>query len=313
MEGEFAALLERLPPIDLTDVAALRRVLSARPTRQLTTRPDLEIRHVSVPGRSGRDVPIRLYLPKQRSQPSPGLLYCHGGGFVMGSLDSDHERCVRLAAEGGAVVVSPDYRLAPEHRYPAGLDDCLAALIWMRECATEIGVDPSRLAIGGTSAGAALATGVALRVRDEAGPPLLLLLLASPVADRTVSQPSISEFWASPGWNGAATTLMWQHYLPADGSPAPYAAPTQAVSLHGLPPTEIVIAELDPLRDEGLDLARRLGAAEVPVTVHHYYGVPHGFDALLPHAEASARSIGTQVSRLARLTTTSHVGTPERV
>lgn len=303
MEREFAALLETLPSMDLADVPALRALLAARPPRELTSRPNLDIRHLTVPGRDSPPVPIRLYVPRDRGHPSPGLVYCHGGGFVVGNLDSDHERCVRLSAEAGVVVVSPDYRLAPEHRYPAALNDCTAALAWLTTSAADLGVDRARLAMGGTSAGGALATGVALRARDDRGPELALLLLACPVADSTLAGPSIREFWNSPGWNGASTMRMWTHYLPTDATPATYAAPAMAASLTGLPPTEIVVADLDPLRDEGLLLGRRLEAAGVPVTVHQFNGVPHGFDTLLPRAELSIRSVATQVRALSTLAT----------
>lgn len=300
MEREFAALLDQMPTIDLTDLPTFRRLLAARHPRELTRQPDVEIRHLTVPGRDGTGVPVRVYVPADRSRPSPGLVYCHGGGFVVGSLDSDHERCVRLAAEAGVVVVSPDYRLAPEHRYPAGLDDCTAALSWLHDAAFELGVDRMRLAVGGTSAGGALATGCALRARDEGGPTLALLLLSCPVADSCLAGASIREFWTSPGWNGAATARMWEHYLPT-GIPAPYAAPAQVVSLAGLPPTEIIVADLDPLRDEGLLLAQKLERDGVPVTIHHFPGVPHGFDTLLPWAETSVRAVSTQIRALADL------------
>lgn len=296
MESEFAALLDQMPRIDLADLPAFRRLLAARPARTLTTRPDVETRHLTVPGLG---VPVRVYLPHNRATPSPGLVYCHGGGFVVGSLDSDHERCVRLASEAGVVVVSPDYRLAPEHRYPAGLDDCAAALTWLYERAPGLGVDRARLALGGTSAGGALAAGVALRTRDEGGPGLRLLLLSCPVADSSLSGASIHEFWGSPGWNGECTARMWKHYLP--GGIAPYAAPALVASLAGLPPTEIIVADLDPLRDEGLLLGRALARDGVSVRVHHFAGVPHGFDTLLPAAEASTRAVATQVRALSAL------------
>ncbi len=299
MECEFAALLEQMPPIDLADLPAFRRLLAARPARTLTTRSDVETRHLTVPSLG---VPVRVYVPLNRTTPSPGLLYCHGGGFVVGNLDSDHERCLRLASEAGVVVVSPDYRLAPEHQYPAGLDDCTAALAWLYERAPELGVDRECLALGGTSAGGALATGVALRIRDEGGPGLRLLLLSCPVTDNSLSGASIQEFWNSPGWNGECTARMWQHYLP--GGAVPYAAPALAASLAGLPLTEIIVADLDPLRDEGLLLSRNLERDGVPVRIHHFAGVPHGFDTLLPRAEASFRAVATQVRALSALTRT---------
>lgn len=289
--------------MDLADVPALRALLAARRPREVICPPDLDIHHLAVPGRDGPPVPIRLYVPRERGHASPGLVYCHGGGFVVGNLDSDHERCVRLAAEAGVVVVSPDYRLAPEYRYPAALNDCTAALAWLNTSAADLGVDRSRLVMGGTSAGGALATGVALRARDDRGPELALLLLACPVADSTLAGRSIREFWNSPGWNGASTMRMWAHYLPTDATPATYAAPAMAASLAGVPPTEIVVADLDPLRDEGLLLGRRLKAEGVTMTIHQFPGVPHGFDTLLPHADLSIRSVSTQVRALSALAT----------
>jgi acetyl esterase/lipase len=303
MTDEFAHLLACLPTFDLRDVGEFRAVVArARPPRPMTAHPDVTISHVMAAGDGpAPPVRVRVYVPSQRKGPSPGLVYCHGGGFVLGTLESDHERCLRFAAEGNVVVVSPNYRLAPEHRYPAGLDDCTTALEWLHAQADSLGVDRSRLAAGGTSAGGALSAGIALRARDRGIPTLSGLLLVCPVTDDRPSGGSIREFWECAGWNGSATKLMWGHYLPQDGAAAPYAAPNRAESLHGLPPTYLVIADLDPLRDEGLALAARLKEAGVATTLRHYRGVPHGFDALLPTAEVSVRSVREQVRWLGDL------------
>jgi acetyl esterase/lipase len=302
MEDDFVDLLSRLPVFDLTDVRAFRAAVDAvRPAREMQVHPGLVVRHVMVPGLGAAPpVRVRLYTPRTTRRPLAGLVYCHGGGFVLGSLDSDHERCVRLAAEAGVVVASPDYRLAPEHRYPAGLDDCEAVLSWLHAEADQLGVDRTRLALGGTSAGAALAAGTALRLRDQAGPAVSLLLLVCPVTDDEVTSPSMREFWDCTGWNGAATELMWRHYLPLNG-PAPYAAPNRASSLRDLPATYLVVADHDPLRDQGLEFGQRLARDGVQVTVRHYSGVPHGFDSLLPRAPISVQAVDDQVRALAEL------------
>lgn len=309
MADEFADLMTKLPVFDITDVEAFRALAARlRPPREMSTHPDLRIDHLEVPGSAGSpSVRVRVYTPRHLAAAAPGLLYCHGGGFVLGNLDSDHERCLRLAAEAGVVVVSPDYRLAPEHRYPAGLDDCTAVLHWLEHNAADLGVDPSRLVLGGTSAGGALAAGVALRARDADGPTLRGLLLACPVTDDRLLGGSIREFWDCAGWNGACTALMWRHYLPDPGAgPAgslpDYAAPNRAESLAGLPPTDVLVAGLDPLRDEGLAFVDRLRRCGVPTTVRIYPDVPHGFDTLLPTAAASIRAVGEQVTRLIEMT-----------
>ncbi len=300
MDPEFAALLAILPRFDLTDVAKLRAVIEqARPRRPMAAHPDVAIRHETIPGRHGGPaVDIRLYSPSERSGPVPGVVWCHGGGFIMGSPDSDHARCLRYAAGAGVVVVSPDYRLAPEHRFPAGLDDCSAALDWLVAEAEALGVDPARVAVGGTSAGAALAAGMALRERDRGGAAPALLVLVCPVTDNRLTSASIRQFRDLPGWNGTASELMWRHYLPTDGAVFTYAAPNRAQSLRGLPPTHITIAELDPLRDEGLGFAERLRQDGVPTTVRLYADVPHGFDSLLPSSDISTRSVDAQIRAL---------------
>jgi acetyl esterase/lipase len=189
----------------------------------------------------------------------------------------------------------------------------VTVLEWLHAQAADLGVDGAKLAIGGTSAGAALAAGAALRTRDQAGPSLACLLLVCPVTDDRLTAASIRKFWDVPGWNGAATSLMWRHYLPTDGKPAPYAAPNRAASLRGLPRTHLVVADLDPLRDEGLDLARRLADAGVPTTLHHYPHVPHGFDTLLPEEAVSRRSVDNQIRALVDLARAGHDDTAQHL
>jgi acetyl esterase/lipase len=303
MERDFVELLATLPPFDLSDVRALRaRLRAARAERDVPTPHGVTIRHVTVPGLAA-DPPIRvrLYSPAARRAPGAALVYCHGAGFVLGSLETDHQRCLRIAAEAGVLVASPEYRMAPEHPYPAGLNDCTAVLDWVAASAPAFGVDRQRIALGGTSSGATLATGVALRALDEARSPIALLLLVCPIADDRPTGLSIRTFWDCDGWNGSASTQMWKHYLPVDEGHRRYAVPNRVNSLRGLPPTHVTIADLDAQRDEGLALAERLEREGVATTVTCYAGVPHAFDALLPTSEISVRSISEQVRVLAKL------------
>lgn len=302
---EYAAVLAQVPAFDLTDVPALRaKLTAARPHAEMSLDPRVDIQHILVPASAGgTSVPIRLYAPLDRPTPAAAILFCHGGGFVLGSLETEHERCLRFAAEAGVVVVSPDYRLAPEHPYPAAHQDCYTVLRWLSAHAEAHGVDPERLAVGGASAGAALAFGLALRARDERGPELARMVLVCPVTDNRLLDGSIREFWDCVGWNGAATAMMWDHYLPEpDRLSAGYAVPARAQDLTGLPPTLIALADHDPLHDEGSALAARMRHAGVPIELHEYTAVPHGFDTFCPTAPQSARSLNEQVRALVELT-----------
>jgi len=200
-------------------------------------------------------------------------------------------------------VVSVDYRLAPEHPYPAAVDDCFAGLEWTWSHAPELDIDPGRIGVGGSSAGGALAASVALRARDSGGPPLVFQILNYPVIDDRMDTPSMRAFDATPMWTSGATADMWVHYLgdPSDrGDVSPYAAPGRAADLSGLPPAYVLTAELDPLRDEGIDYARRLMEAGVPTELHTVVGACHGFDIIAAEGALGQRAIDEQVRALKR-------------
>jgi acetyl esterase/lipase len=197
-------------------------------------------------------------------------------------------------------VVSVDYRLAPEHRYPAALDDCYGVLAWTAASADALGVDPDRLGVAGASSGGNLAAAVALRARDRGEPAVAFQLLVYPTLDdrrQTVSQ----QFVATPVIDGADCERCWRYYLGSERADvSPYAAPARATDLTGLPPTYLMTAELDPLRDEGIEFATRLLAAGVSVDLHQFAGAVHGFD-LFPTA-ISQRALDEQVAWLASIT-----------
>lgn len=247
----------------------------------------------AIPGRD-HQIPIRVYLPLGEADgPRPGIVYYHGGGWTICGLDTHDNGCRRLANETEAVVVSVDYRLAPEHKHPAAADDAYAALRWVLEHAEDLGIDPTRIGVAGDSAGGNLAAVVTLRARD-ARLPVAAQLLVYPVIDSSSTRndyPSKTD--NATGYFLTTTQMEWyrQQYLPDDAAGEdPDVSPNLAPSLTGLPPACIVTAEMDPLRDEAEHYASELEAAGVPVTLHRAPGMFHGFfnmDAVLQGAKVA--------------------------
>lgn len=240
------------------------------------------------------EVPVRIYRGGARG----AVVYCHSGAFVLGNLDTDHLQCLELARRAAVTVISVDYRLAPEHPYPAGFDDALAALHWTADNAARWGVAADRLAVAGSSAGGALAAGLAHCAADGSAPPLRFQLLHQPVLDDGLT-PSKQEFTHTPGFDGPAAALMWRHYLAGERPPAG-AVPARCTDLTGLAPAFISCSELDPLRDEAVDYALRLMWAGVPTELHVVPGTCHGFDSLVPGWELSRQMFDLQGAALRR-------------
>jgi acetyl esterase/lipase len=285
MDPELEAFIPLFPPADLTDPVTARKHLAA--LAAAVPAPDttgMEIEDRTVP--ADPEVAVRIYRPHH---PQGAIVWLHGGGFVMGDLDTEHPWAARVADGAGAVVVSVGYRLAPEHRFPAALDDADAVLTWTAEHAADLGTDPQRIAVGGHSAGAGLAAAVALRARDQQGPPIRFQLLNQPELDDRQETWSARQFTATPWMTRDKLAATWRHYLGA--APAtPYAAPARAADLSGLPAAYIATAEFDPLRDEAIAYALRLLQAGVPVELHQWPGTFHGSQAILT-AEISQRQI----------------------
>jgi len=269
----------------LDSVEEQRRAADAMVEAMLGRTPAVaRVEELLVPGAEGR-IPARLYAP-QGAGPFPVLVYFHGGGFWMGNLGQCDATCRHLANAAGCMVVSVEYRLAPEHKFPAPVEDCYAAARWVAENARALGGDPTRVAVGGASAGGNLAAVVALMARDRGAPPLVYQLLQYPVTDCAFDTASYLE---NPEPNILTRDTMmwcWGLYLPteADGN-NPYASPLRASDLRGLPPALIVTAEYDPLRDEGEAYAVRLREAGVPAEYVCLKGMIHGCIPL-PLAEA---------------------------
>jgi acetyl esterase len=231
------------------------------------------------PGPAG-PLPLRVYVPHGVTGAAPALVWYHGGGFVIGDLDTADSAASALAAAAGAVVISADYRLAPEHRFPAAVDDCYAALCWVAEHAEDLGVDRARIAVGGDSAGGNLAAVTASMAHRRGGPAVAFQLLVYPVIDPGMDTRSYQE--NASGYLLTAETMrwFWQCYLGPDGDPSdPGVAPLRAADLSGLPPALVITAEYDPLRDEGEAYATALAAAGVAARSHRVEGQVHAFFA----------------------------------
>jgi acetyl esterase len=252
-------------------------------------RAALDIRERFVPHAGEPDVRVLVYRPRGVAGPLPLVVSIHGGAFCLLSADDFGATDGGMALLHRAVVVAVDYRLAPEHPFPAGVEDCYAALCWSVERAEELGADPSRIVVTGGSAGGALSAAVCLMARDRGGPAISYQALMIPVTDDRLDTPSVLAYREGhPGFSGIAAEGMWLHYLGEDRDPAttsPYAAPARAESLAGLPPAFVLTNGLDPLRDEGIRFAMQLMADGVPVELHNVPGAYHGAPPLDPAAQ----------------------------
>jgi acetyl esterase len=232
----------------------------------------------TIPGPAG-EIPVRIYWPADDGDgPLPMLVFFHGGGWVLCDLDTHDNTCRAMANGVDAVIVSVDYRLAPEHKFPAAADDAYAATQWVFDHADELGADPDRLAVAGDSAGGNLAAVVPLMARDRGGPPIRFQLLIYPVTDYSFDTPSYRENAEGYFLLRVHMEWYWQQYIASDEEGEnPYASPLRVKDASGLPPGMVITAELDPLRDEGEAYGKKLADAGVPFTVRRYDGMFHGF------------------------------------
>ncbi len=258
--------------------------------------PVYEVASVTIAGPGG-ELPLRLYRPTSE-RPLPVLLYFFGGGWVLGTIDTADGVSRSLANSSGALVAVVGYRLAPEHPFPAAVDDCYAAVRWVAEHADEIGADPARIAVGGDSAGGNLAAGMALRSR-AGGPALVGQLLVYPNTDQLADDESMRAADDRFLFNRRSVAWYRQHYLTNPGDAAsPLASPLRAESLAGLPSALVITAEYDPLRDQGEAYARRLASEGVQVELSRYPGMAHGFFTMAGTVDASRAAIAQAASGL---------------
>ncbi len=284
-DPELADIVGILPVSDFSDPVAARAginaMLEAMNISVDVSELKVEDRMIHGPG-GAPDVHVRIYAPHNYSySPLPGLLYIHGGGFVVGNIDTEHAVSAKVAAQLGIIVISVDYRLAPENPFPCGLEDCYATLNWMYANASELNIDINRIGVFGQSAGGGIAAAMALLTRDRGGPSLCFQFLGIPELDDRLETTSMATFLDTPLWNRPSAESSWKYYLgegiePGSTEVSEYAAPARATNLSGLPPAYISAMEFDPLRDEGIVYALRLMEAGVPVELHTYPGTFHG-------------------------------------
>lgn len=293
LDPDLIALRDRQPALqdlELTAIAAardeqkrtLQRTASAPPT-------DVGIVSLRVP-KGDHAILLRLFRPARLAPAAPCLLWMHGGGLILGFAGMEDARLATLASDAGCVIVSVDYRLAPEHPYPAAINDCRDAYGWLLDNAAALDVNPSRVAIGGASAGAGLAAALAHVLKAGGGPQPVLQLLIQPMLDDRNVHPHEQAVEDAFTWTWARNRLAWTAYLGGlEGKPPAAAAAARADDFIGLPPALISIGMLDHFFDESVRYARALTDADIDVEFHTYAGAPHGFEAHLPEAPVSQR------------------------
>jgi acetyl esterase/lipase len=311
-DPELAAVLAAMPPemfgsFTIDDIAPRREIIRATlnvPDETLRRGGAIELEDRQVPGPAGApDIALTILRPTSGTGPWPAVYNIHGGGMIIGDRRTGLDGLLDWVVELGVVVVSVEYRLAPEHPHPAPVEDCYAGLVWTAEHAEELGIDPDRLAINGGSAGGGLAAGTALMARDRGGPALTHQILACPMLDDRGITPSSQELDGEGVWDRNANLVGWTALLgEARGGPdvSPYAAPARAVDLSGLPATYIDVGAVETFRDEAIDYAARLSQAGVSVELHMWAGAFHGFEGLAPQAAVSQASLAAKMSYLRR-------------
>ena len=266
----------------------------------------IEDRNIAAPD-ALLELVVRIYKPTRISGSHPGILFIHGGGMIMGSIETENHKAAMLCETIQSIVVSVEYRLAPENPYPAQVQDCYEALVWMSKNASELGLDTDRLAIVGGSAGGGLAIATALMARDQEFPNLSFQMANYPMIDDRNETPSSKEITDVGIWDRKANIEAWDWYLGGKNADE-YAAPARAIDLSGLPPTFIDVGELDLFRDEDIEFAKRLLQAGVTTELHVYPGAYHASESFAPEAELSKQIWTKRIEALKRALNTNNNG-----
>ncbi|GAA2334959.1 alpha/beta hydrolase [Streptomyces violaceusniger] len=315
LDPELAAVLAVVhdhvsPTITAEDIEDLRaNPMFAVPDEALTRNGTVHSQNLSVPGPPGApDISLLVLKPVGSAPGAPVFYYMHGGGMIIGDHRTGVAGVLDWAVETGAVVVSVNYRLAPEHPDPAPVEDCYAGLLWIHEHAAEIGGDPERIVVAGASAGGGLAAGVALLARDRGGPRLLGQVLMCPMLDDRFLTPSSRELEGEGVWDATSNATGWNALLGkrrGGDQVSIYAAPARATDLAGLPSAFVDVGSVETFRDEDIDYAARLLQAGVQCELHVWPGGFHGFDGMAPQAALSQTASATRTAWVRRLLTTS--------
>jgi acetyl esterase/lipase len=307
LDPEMADVFPELPALDLKDIPAARGVLmDMLAAANAGVRPSAGVARTDhmIPGLDGApDVRVRHYRPAAQSAVVPCLYWIHGGGHVLGQIEQDDPVMDHIVETVGCAVVSVDWRRPPEHPFPAPMDDCYAGLAWTHRSAHDLGVDPDRIAIGGASSGGGSAAGLALLARDRGEIPVCFQLLVYPMLDDRNITPSSRAVTDPKVWNRESNLIGWRAYVgDAAGTDrvSPYAAPTRATDLTGLPPAYLPVGDLDLFIDEDIEYAQRLQQADVPTELHVYPGGTHGFDLFAAGSALAQRFIRDRDDALRR-------------
>lgn len=306
-DPELEEIVALIPDLPLTDIDKARDAMTGL-VASFNANLDVSsliIEDKIIPGyEQSPDVTIRCYTPKNQQENVPALLYIHGGGFMLGDLDSEHAGAVGIATRLDIPVYSVAYRLAPENPYPAGLYDCYATLLWMHEQAKNLNLDVNRIAVSGASAGGGLAAALCLLTRERQGPDICFQCLEIPELDDRLITESMKAFVDTPMWNRPKAEISWQHYLgqqfhPGEKNVPSTAAPSREEDLSNLPSAFITAMEFDPLRDEAIVYAMDLMRDGVSVELHTYPGTFHG-SSLVPNAKVSVQADKDKINALRR-------------
>ena len=311
VDPELIPALEAIPEFDIwADLTITRAVSMQRSNYIASTLPSVvgvTSSDYIVTQDNDQDVVVRVYRPEGHTQPLPSLLWIHGGGYCFGSMEGDDYTVRRMVEKIGCVVVSVDYRLAPEFPFPAPLNDCYAALTWVFDNADMLKVDASRIAVGGISAGGGLAAGLALLARDRAEVSVAFQALLCPMIDNNSTSESSFSITDKRIWNRRSNLQGWMHYLgrqtTSEEEPfvaSKYAAPSHAGDLHGLPPAYIGIGSVDLFIDENREYAQRLNGSGVATQLEIFTGGYHGFEFMVPNAKVSRLARDTHYSAIKR-------------
>ncbi len=296
LKGPIKMMLSQMPPTSFDNLPAARaasKQMMAAMKNQMPVIPGVITEDRIIPGPKGApDVTVRIYRPEKQTGLLPALLWIHGGGYMLGEIDQEDFSAKQFTLAGNCVVVSVEYRLAPENPYPAPLEDCYAALKWLAAHTDELKVDRSRIAIGGASAGGGLAAGLALLARDRAEVEIMFQLLIYPMINDCNVTPASDTLPDTLFWTRENNLIGWRSYLgskPGGKGISYYAAAFRTTKLEGLPPAYITVGDIDLFAQEDVEYARRLIAAGVPTELHVYPGGCHAFDMLIPGADISKR------------------------
>ncbi len=296
LKGPIKMMLSQMPPMSFDDLPAARaasKQMMSEMKIKMPAIPGIVTEDRTIPGpKDSPDITIRIYRPEKQTGRFPAILWIHGGGYILGDIDQEDFTSKKLALAAECTVISVDYRLAPEHPYPAPLEDCYTALQWLSAHTEELEVNKSRIAIGGASAGGGLAAGLAILARDRAEVETCFQLLVYPMINDCNVVPASNTLPDTLFWTRESNLVGWRSYLgcePGIEGISCYAVAYRATNLEGLPPAYVTVGDLDLFAQEDIDYSRRLIEAGVPTELHVYPGGCHAFDMLVPDADISKR------------------------